>query len=248
MRPDAVVSIGPEWNDPGTDLLEIDRRVHAYEGQPFVLQLAVAHPEQVLLRYQRIWPFRNGASDTDAFRTFERQHAELHDCSLPLVRADFDHARDTWQWVLRLDADASLEVQLAALLHDVERLESEPLVRIEQHAPDYVAFKQAHARRGAALARQILAGRFDDAVADRVGHLVSDHEQGDDGELALLRDADALSWFSLNCAGYLRWYGAEQTERKVAYTLARLSPRARPWLARMRLPDPVDRAVFSQRR
>src|SRR5205814_582070 len=77
------------------------------------------------------------------------RHCELHDMNKPLVAADFDHARDTWRWVLRLAPHASLAVQVAALFHDVERLASESEARIEHRAADYEAFKKAHAAAGA---------------------------------------------------------------------------------------------------
>ena len=46
--------------------------------------------------------------------------------------------------------------QLAVLLHDIERLASEPDARVEHLAADYQAFKDAHARAGAQLARAVL--------------------------------------------------------------------------------------------
>src|SRR5690606_31131593 len=120
------------------DLLAFDRAVHAAEAEgDFELAVETARPTEVLLRYQRLLPRRNDASTSDAFRTVEARHAALHDRSLPLVRADLDHARDTWQWVLRLAPDAGLAVQVAALLHDVERLASEAHARVEHLAADY---------------------------------------------------------------------------------------------------------------
>lgn len=240
-----VAHIGPEWDDPDADLLTFDRLVHHLElDGPFDLRVEVARPHQVLLRFQRLWPWTNAASETEAFRRFFARHTALHDLSLPLVRADLDHAHDTWQWVLRLQPEASLEVQLAALLHDIERLESEARARIEQHAPDYQAFKDAHAERGALWAAGLLADLFDPGVVGRVATLVADHERaGGSQDRALLGDADALSFFALNSAGYLAWFGPEQTRRKVAWTWERLSPGARPWLGHARLPRAVRALV-----
>ncbi len=192
---------------------------------------------EVLTRYQRYVGRRNAASSAPVFDAVLRAHAGLHDCHKPLVRADFDHALDTWQWMLRLDADASLAAQLAALFHDVERLESEADARVEQHAPDYQAFKDAHAKKGGDRAHDalLLAG-VDAATAERVRHLVAKHERrGPDREIALLNDADALSFFSLNSAGYIDYFGPEQTEKKVRYTVGRMSADARARLALVRL-------------
>lgn len=240
-----TLHIGPEWDRPEADLLEFDRRVHTIEGRPIALHLEVGRPEEVLLRYQRLWPWRNEASRTEAFRAVERAHRRLHDISLPLVRADLDHAVDTWQWVLRLEPFASVELQLAALLHDVERLGSEAVERVEHEAQDYVAFKQAHAEVGARRAAALLSPHFGARTVERVAALIAGHEQPRaDLEGRLLNDADALSYFSLNCAGYLAWFGPDQTRRKVAYTLDRLRPAARSWLARMRLPTAVRAMVL----
>ncbi|HVI03622.1 MAG TPA: DUF4202 family protein, partial [Enhygromyxa sp.] len=163
-----------------------------------------------------------------------------HALSLPLVRADYDHALDTWQWLLRLTPDASLALQLAALLHDVERLRSEPERRVEQHAGDYQQFKDQHAARGAELAAALLReARLSDVVVRETSRLIAAHERrSDDRELALLNDADALSFCSLNSAGFADYYGPEHTQKKIAYSWNRLSARARGHLAHVRLrPD-----------
>jgi hypothetical protein len=201
---------------------------------------------EVLTRYQRYVDRRNDASSGPLFDAVLRAHAGLHDFEKPLVVADYDHALDTWQWLLRLEPEAPLALQLAALFHDVERLESEADRRVEQHAPDYQAFKDAHARRGGERAFEVsVAAGVDAGTGARVKELVSVHEKragaraGDAGaEVDLLNDADALSFFSLNSAGYADYFGPAQTRRKVAYTLGRMSPRARAKLSGARLrPD-----------
>jgi hypothetical protein len=203
---------------------------------------------EVLTRCQRFVDRRNLASSSPLWDAVRSAHAELHDVSKPLVAADLDHAVDTWQWMLRLAPDAGLPAQLAALLHDVERLESEADRRVEQHAPDYVAFKVGHARRGAERAYEVLrrAG-VDERIAARTRDIVAAHERrGEDGDVDLLNDADALSFFSLNSPGYADYFGAEQTRRKVAYTLTRLGDRARGELAWVRLRDDVRAHLIAE--
>ena len=195
---------------------------------------------------------RNASSSDEGFDRILERHRALHDLSLPLVKADFDHSLDVWQWVLKLEVGASREVQVAALFHDVERLVSEPRVRIEHHATDYQAFKDAHARAGALLTRDTLAGLVEEASLARVCHLVERHERpGADEELALLNDADALSFFALNSPGFLRYYGLAHTKKKVAYTLSRLRPERRGWLPELALNAPIrallDEALASER-
>lgn len=200
---------------------------------------------EVMTRYQRFLSRRNHASSTALFDEVLRAHAGIHDVSLPLVKADLDHAVDTWQWMLRLQPEAGLAAQLAALFHDIERLESEPRERIEHRAPDYQTFKDAHAQKGAERAFEILTAVGVSAEdAERVRELVWRHERrAGDAEVLLMNDADALSFFSLNSPGYIDYFGLAQTRRKVAYTLQRLGPRAREKLDLIRLRPDIERLL-----
>lgn len=218
---------------------------------PFALLLAgegerlPGFAREVLTRHQRLMDWRNTASRTTLFDRVLAEHRALHDLAKPLVRADYNHALDTWQWALRLEPEADLAVQLAALFHDVERLVSEADVRIEHHSANtanYQDFKDDHALKGAWMADQTLArAGVDERTRRRTARLISEHERppaaGDPEarEIALLNDADALSFFSLNSVGYLDYYGPEQTRRKVAYTLRRLRPGSLRYLDGMRL-------------
>ena len=187
----------------------------------------------MLTRLQRLVDRRNRASSTPSFARALAAHRELLRRAAylrrPLVRADYDHARDAWHWMLRLDGDASAAAQLAALYHDVERLDREAEARVEHLAADYDAFKAAHALAGAELLRRTLASlALGDDVVERAAELVARHERPDgDADLVLVNDADALSFFSLNSGGYLDYFGAAQTHKKIVWTLARMSPRAR---------------------
>lgn len=239
-----------EWESSRFPFYEFDARVDGLP-EPYRLRLSAAPGRlpgftlEVLTRCQRLVSRRNGASGTALFDRVLERHRSLHDLSKPLVRADWTHGLDVWQWTLRLDSGAGLEVQLAALFHDVERLVSEADVRVEHRASDYQGFKDGHARRGAGMAAAALAeAGVDPGTRSRAGRLIEGHERPpaagdpDAADLALLNDADALSFFSLNSPGYLDYFGPEAARRKVAWTLARLRPEARRRLAGVRLrPD-----------
>jgi hypothetical protein len=249
----------PEWESQFFNFWELDTLLDELAERsagPFAILLAgeedrlVSFACEVLTRCQRLMDRRNAASRGELFEGALAEHRAMHDLAKPLVRADYDHALDTWQWALRLEPEAGLAVQLAALFHDVERLVSEADRRIEQHAADYQVFKDDHALRGAWMAGEALArAGVDEVIRERVSRLVAEHErparEGDPEaeEIALLNDADALSFFSLNSAGYLDYYGPEQTRRKVAYTLRRLRPAARRHLAGIRLRSEVAAAL-----
>lgn len=253
-----------DWDSPELHFYNFDAQMNALaertEGRPFALTLQgddrrlprASH--EVLTRCQRFLGRKNQASGHPVFDRVLERHRALHDLGKPLVRADFDHALDTWQWVLRLAPGAGLAVQTAALFHDVERLVTEADVRVEHRAANYQLFKDDHARRGAEMTEDLLAAAGVGAeMRWRVGRLVAGHEQPpapddpDASDLALLNDADALSFFSLNSPGYLDYYGPEQTRRKVAYTLARLRPEARERLRRIRLRPEIAAAVAAER-
>lgn len=237
-----------EWESPRFPFYELDARLDdladSAGGGPWRLDLAADRGRlpgmalEVLTRCQRLVGRRNAASSTPLFDRVLERHRAIHDLGKPLVRADWAHAVDVWQWTLRLDPDAGLAVQLAALFHDVERLISEADVRVEHQAEDYQAFKDEHARRGAELADQTLAEAGVDAdTRARAARLIAGHER----DLSLLSDADALSFFSLNSPGYADWFGPEATRRKVSWTLARLRPAARERLETIRLrPDVAE--------
>jgi hypothetical protein len=245
-----------KWESQSFNFYELDGQLDALAESrdgPFALVLLGKPGELarsalgVLTRCQRWMDRRNEASRDVLFDRVLAKHREAHDLAKPLVRADYNHALDTWQWLLRLAPDASVAVQLAGLLHDVERLISEADERVEHRAADYQRFKDAHAARGAELAEALLAAAGCDEETRRgTVRLIAMHERppeaGDrDAEaVSLLNDADALSFFSFNSVGYLDYFGPEATRKKVAFTLRRLRPAARRYLAGMRLPGLVS--------
>lgn len=184
---------------------------------------------------------RNRASSGELFQRVLAGHRALFDLGLPLVHADFEHAIDTWQWTLRLDPDASFAAQVGALFHDIERVESEPLVRVEHRAPSYDAFKEAHARRGAVITRGVLTDLgVEGALVERVAVIVERHERpSDDPEIQLVNEADALSFFARNSAGFVDCYGPDHARMKVARSLARLGDRGRSFMDRIRVREDV---------
>lgn len=251
-----------EWDSQNFNFYELDGRLDALAERdfgPFAVDVLGNPGEltraagEILTRCQRWMDRRNEASRGVLFERILAEHRDAHDLAKPLVRADYDHALDTWQWTLRLDPDADLAVQLAALFHDVERLASEADARVEHQAADYQAFKNDHAARGAELAEALLAWVGVDAeTRERAARLIAAHERlpepgdPDGAALSLLNDTDALSFFSLNSPGYLDYFGPEATRRKVAYTLRRLRPEARRYLDGLRLRPEVAASVAAE--
>jgi hypothetical protein len=261
LVPGAILVDESAWRDPASDLYAWDAKVLGLQSQHGWLlmvpvgdaQAAVEALLQVLTRYQRLAPRLNAGSQSEAFLCALALHRTLHDLSKPLVRADYEHALDVWQWLLRLDPDAERALQLAALFHDIERLTSEPDQRIEQHADDYQAFKTAHAEIGARLAAVTArAAGVDEGDCLRMQELIEGHEQPAEPsrplQAALLADADALSFFSLNSRGFADYYGPEHTRRKVEYTLGRMTPRALAYLSQLKLSPEIQGYIIASGR
>jgi hypothetical protein len=104
-------------------------------------------------------------------------------------------ARD---WVLELAPDASLELRLAALTHDIERHfpggPQQGFATDEWDDPDYLF---AHSTRSADIVQEWLQAAPeapDPAFVRRVRRLILLHELGGDAEADLLQAADSLSF------------------------------------------------------
>ena len=241
------------WRAGRVDFYAIDAAADAMGERGLVPSGVAGEPGarfELLTRCQRWLGRRNPASLEPWFDRALTVHRQLHDCSRPLPRADHNHALDSWQWLLRLDAEAGAALQLAVLFHDVERLTSEADHRHEHLAPSYGEFKRHHAVQSARRMAEALAGIAapTDAVA-RAAELIAagDRPQAawetGDGELALLEDADALSFLSLNSPGFLDYYGPAHTSCKIDWTLRRLSPRACAYMVNVRLRADVVRLL-----
>ncbi len=239
-----------EWRGRSFSLWDFDQKVEDAVASGVETFALIAHTRahleevfHVVTRCQRLTDRRNRHSTGSRFDEGLQAHRAIYDLSKPLMLADYRHALDTWQWTLRLDAEASAPLQWAALLHDVERIVSESDVRIEHLAENYQRFKTAHARRGSEMTRRFLKERaLPAAELDRVVALVASHEApSGDADLALLNDADALSFFSLNSSGFIDYFGAAHAARKIRYTLGRMRASAIAELARLRLRPDVAR-------
>jgi hypothetical protein len=196
---------------------------------------------QVLSRYQRFIRRRNAASSTSLFDAALDAHAALHDLSDPQSRCEHAYALDTWQWMLRLDAQASLPAQLAALLHAIAWSEDAEGDRLEHRSTGHPLAEATRARAAQRSFEIVRRLGLSDAESARVREIVRRHER--DADSLLLDDADALAFLSLRSSRYADHFGMAQTRRKLAYTVSRLGPVAREKLAHVRLRPDIERVL-----
>jgi hypothetical protein len=222
-----------EWLTPGFEPSAWDTRVFSAAcAERLALHLVGAQGEElaraameILTRYQGLIARRNAACAGPVFDCLLDRLRALHDTSRARGRAYYQHSLDTWQWVLRLEPEADLAVQVAALFHEVEG----PL------------FEGASPARSADMARELLAELgVELGTRERVCRLITHRERAsEEAERELLDKADSLSFFSLHTSDFLRCFGTEHARRHDTGRLSQVHLRAwaRPVLEAH--PEPV---------
>ncbi len=155
------------------------------------------------------------------------------------VPEDPRHAENTLKWLFRLEPRADPALQIASLGHDIDRaVETRKVRRADFN--DYDAFKEAHARNGAAILGEILDKcGVAKSVADEACRLVGLHEVGGDLRSDLLKDADSISFFEVNLPLYYQREGWEETRRRCSWGYQRLSVRMKKIARRITYEDEV---------
>ncbi|SET72221.1 hypothetical protein [Stigmatella erecta] len=181
-----------EWRAPGFDPFTWDPRVFTAAGTERLALHLVGTEEgglarsalEILTRYQGLVGQRNADSAGSLFDHLLERHRAQYTLEHPQERARYQHALDTWQWVLWLEPQADLATQLAALFHDA-------------HAPE---------RTYALLAE---AG-VDAATCASTGELLGPPAAAPGNRRqALLEEADGLSFLSLSTEGFRQHFGPQ---------------------------------------
>jgi hypothetical protein len=118
------------------------------------------------------------------------------------------HGQVVLEWVEKLLPNASVELKVAAILHDIDRLVT-PVVaggfKGDRNSAEYEAHKKAHAQRSATYAAAKLAEHdVSRKIIERVSHLIIHHDDMgvevarlNDIELNALVAADSFAFFYL---------------------------------------------------
>jgi hypothetical protein len=257
----AIAVTAGRWAGDEYDLLALDDEVWRCVGRHGRCELRIVDDGadldrlaeaalQIAIRFQRFDASPNPASATPFFQQILAAHEEMFDRRRPLLAAVHDHALDTWRWVLRLEPHASLSLQLAALLHDLDGHENDPDAWAVGSGGADEARRAARASEGERVVVNVLESlNTPRPLIERTRALVTELEGAParrpvEPAVAVLSNADALSFFSLGATGVARHFGLPHTARRVLHGVRRLDVEGHSWLARLKLPRTIRALVF----
>ncbi len=139
----------------------------------------------------------------------------LRDSVREWVHARYEHGGlhllQTEVWLQRLKPDASEEMLIAALTHDMERAFPGPDSPSldPKEGVDNPVYNNAHSGRSARIVSKYLReqGATQESI-EEVARLIRAHEYGGDDEENLVQAADSLSFLEVNVEVFLEWMDA----------------------------------------
>jgi hypothetical protein len=136
-------------------------------------------------------------------------------------------ARRVFDWLLRLEPDASEAVQLAARGHTLRRWEI-PRDRYPNDTTGYHAWRDATATHSADAVESLLRPiGYPDPLIRRISQLIRRELSPHDNDAQLLEDADCLAFLELKLIDYLDRWDDEKLTRILHGTWMKMSERAR---------------------
>jgi len=136
----------------------------------------------------------------------------LRDQAREWVNLHYEHGRvhllQAEVWLQRLKPDASEEMLIAALTHDMERAFPGPDSPSldPKDGVDNPGYNNAHSERSARVVSDYLRERgASQKSIEEVARLIRAHEYGGDDEENLVQAADSLSFLEVNANVFLRW-------------------------------------------
>lgn len=148
------------------------------------------------------------------------------DLEVSRLRHEVNHALNILEWLFVLESEPSKPLQIAALMHDVERFFNQK--RIYKGSDiSYLEYKTKHQNNSAKIAEEILNELNLSEYISEVKKLIKIHEVGGTIEADILKNADSLSFFDKNLIEYYKEKGLKKTEDKVIYMHQRMSDSAK---------------------
>jgi capsule polysaccharide modification protein KpsS len=141
-------------------------------------------------------------------------------------KTEYGHSQSVWQWILKLKPGADSALQIAALGHDIDR-SFEDYRKMKARYATYDEYKKVHALLSAKITCDILIKHgFDQVTIDKVKHLIENHEIGGEGDVAILTEADSMTFFN-NLPHYREAHTPQETTDKIKFMYNRMSSKAK---------------------
>ncbi len=148
------------------------------------------------------------------------------DLGVSRLRHEINHSLNILEWLFVLKSDSPLSLQLAALMHDVDRFFDQRRAR-KGLSETYQEYKSNHQNYSANIASELLAELGLNDHIEEVKSLIKVHEVGGNELAEILKNADSLSFFDKNIIEYYKDKGLEKTVNKVNYMYQRMSESAK---------------------
>lgn len=106
---------------------------------------------------------------------------------------ELKHAKNTLNWLLKINPNSDFVIRISALGHDIERVIHG---KDEKKYDSHKDFKMAHSKRSAEIIKNILLKyKIKEAEIQRMQNIILNHEFGGNSEANLVKDADSLANF-----------------------------------------------------
>lgn len=149
------------------------------------------------------------------------------------IDGEKNHALDVYGWVQKIEKNASITLQIAALFHDIDRIITPGVgagFKGDRTSKEYSKHKKAHANRSANyICPLLLKNGLSKSFIDRVRFLIQHHDDTgkeiefiNDRELDILVSADSLSFFDTIVTTLYKEEGEERLKDKVRFMIQKM--------------------------
>jgi len=147
------------------------------------------------------------------------------------------HARNTLEWMIKLEPQADEALKIAALGHDIERAISKRKIKRENYT-NYEEFKKAHALNSTGILSKLMETfKVKKELREEIFYLVNHHETGGNKRANLLKNADSLSFFQVNLPYYFIRNNLDETKKRCKWGYRRLPANLRRIVSRFSYND-----------
>ncbi len=190
---------------------------------------------EVVLKY--VYAILNQACEKNKHRDIEIMQG---------ISGEKEHAESVLLWVRKLSKYPSLELQSAAVLHDIDRIVTPGVgggFEGDRNSKAYEEHKKAHAKRSADYVCPLLLEKgILPVFVDRVGFLIMHHddtgieiENHDDRDLDILVASDSLAFFTSISPRLYAVEGEKRTKDKIRFMINKMPQFARNLLRQQQL-------------